>query len=71
MQSQTKSSRITLPEVYDVSRNFDYNNNAEKQITKPIKGNEISQKKPRIAQGRAGMRRRKPPINQTGAQYLF
>ena len=41
----------------------------EKQNIRPIKGNEISQEKPRMGQGRAGMRRRRPPpINQTVTQ---
>ena len=48
--------------------NLDPNIQPEKQITKPIKGNEILQEKPRIRQGRAEKRRRKPPINQTIAQ---
>ena len=37
----------------------------QKQNIKPLKGNEIFQKIPRIGQGRAGMRRRKYPIYQT------
>ena len=68
MQSQTKSSRIKLLEVHGVSKNTDPNNQPEKHITKPIKENKISQENQRIGQGRAGMRRRKPPINQTIAQ---
>ena len=39
----------------------------EKQNIRPLKGSEISQEKPRIGQGRAGVRRRKSPINQTTA----
>ena len=35
-----------------------------------LKGNEISQEKPRIGQRRAGMRRMPPPINQTNASEL-
>ena len=50
-----------------MSRNLDPNIQSEKQITKLVKGNEILQGKPRIGQGRAGMRR-KPPFNQTIAQ---
>ena len=52
----SKSSRIKLPEVHGVSKNVDTNIQPEKQITKPRKGNEISQEKPGIGQGRAGMR---------------
>ena len=69
MQSQTKSSGIKLPEVHGVSKNLDLNIQPEKQNIIPLKGNEISQEKPRIHQGRAGMRRRRPSfINQTIAQ---
>ena len=65
-QSQTKSSRIKLPEVHDVRKNLDPNIQPEKQNIRPLKGNEISQEKARIGQGRAGMtRRRVPAINQT------
>ena len=68
MWSQTKSSRIKLPEVHGVSKNLDPNILPEKQSIRPLKGNEISQEKPRMHQGRVGMRRKKPPINQTIAQ---
>ena len=63
-QSQTKSSRIQLPEVYGVRKNLDPNILPEKQHTNPIHGNT---EKPHIGQGRAGMRRRRrpSPINQT------
>ena len=67
MQSQTRSSGIKLPEVHDVSKNLDPSIQPEKQNIRPLKGNEISQQKPRIGKGRAGMRRRKSPINQTTA----
>ena len=63
--SQTKSSRIKLPEVHGVSKNLNHNIQPEKQTIKPLKGNEISQEMPRIGQGRTGIRRRKSPINQT------
>ena len=57
-----------MPEVHGVSRNLDPNIQPEKQNIRPLKGNEISQEKPRIGQGRAGMRRRRlPPINQNNA----
>ena len=39
----------------------------EKQNIKPLKGNEISQERPHIGHGRAGMRR-PSPINQTITQ---
>ena len=68
MQSQTKSSRIKLPEVHGVSKNLDPNIQPEKQPIRPLKGNEISQEKSRIGQERAGMRRSLPPSDQTIAQ---
>ena len=57
----TKSSEIQLPEVHGVSKNLDPNIQPEKLNMRPLKCNEISQEKPRIGQGRAGMRRRRPP----------
>ena len=60
--SQTKSSGIKLPEVHGMRRNLDPNILPEKHHTNPIKGNT---EKPCIGQGRAGMRRRPSPINQT------
>ena len=68
MWSPTKSSRIKLLEVLGVSKNWDPSIQQEKQTIRPLKGNEILQEKPTIGQGRAGMRRRKPPIKQTIAQ---
>ena len=65
MKSQTKSSGIKLLEVHSVSKNVDPNTQPEKQNIRPLKGTKISQEKPQIGQGRAGMRRRPPPINQT------
>ena len=43
MGSQTQSSGIKLLEVDGVSENLNPNIQPEKQITKPIKENEISQ----------------------------
>ena len=54
-------------EVHGVSKNLDPTIQPEKLNIRPLKGNKISQEKPRIDQGRAGMRRRKSPINQTNA----
>ena len=67
MQSQTKSSRIKLPEVHGVSKNLDPNIQQQKQNIRPLKGNEISQEKPSIGQGGKAMRGRKSSINQTTA----
>ena len=61
MQSQTKSSGIKLPEVHGVSKSLDPNIKQIKQNIKALKGNEISHKRPQIGQGRAEMRRRRPP----------
>ena len=51
-----------------MSKNLDPNIQPEKQTIRPLKVNEILQEKQRIGQGRAGMRRRKSPIDQTIAQ---
>ena len=52
-----------------MSKNLDPNILPEKLYIKPLKGNKISQEKPGIGQGRAGMRRRRPaPINQAITQ---
>ena len=65
-QSQTKSSGMKLPEVHGVSKSLDPNIQLKKnQNIKPLKGNKILQERPQIGQGRVGMRRRPPPINQT------
>ena len=45
-----------------MSKNLDPNIQPEKQTIRPLKGNEISQKKSRIGQGRAGMRKRSLPL---------
>ena len=57
-----------MPEVHGVSKNLHPNIQPEKQTMKTLKGNKIPQKKPRIGQGIAGLRRRKPHINQPIAQ---
>ena len=43
-----------------MSKNLDPNILPEKQYIEPLIGNEISQEKPQIGQGRTGMRRRRP-----------
>ena len=53
MWSETKSSRIKLPEVHGVGKNLDPNIQEEKQAIRPIKSNEILQEKPRIGQGKS------------------
>ena len=51
-------------------KTLDPNIQPEKQIIRPLKGNETSQEKQWRGQGRAGMRRRKSPINQTIAAEM-
>ena len=46
-----------------MSKNLDPNILPEKQNIKPIKGKEILQEEPQLGQGRAGMRRRRPPTH--------
>ena len=71
MWSQTRSSGIKFMEVHGVSKNLNLNIQPEKQNIRALKCNEISQEKPRIGQGRPGMRkRRSPPINQTNVSEL-
>ena len=65
MQSQTKSSGIKLPEVHGVSKSLDPNIQPEKQNIKPLNGNGFPQDTPQIDQGRAGIRRRRPPTHQS------
>ena len=63
--SQRKSSGIKLPEVHGMSKSLDPNIQPEKQNIRPFRGNENLWERPQICQGRAGMRRRRPPlINQ-------
>ena len=58
-----------MPEVHGGSERLGANIQPEKQNIKPLKGNAISQERPQIGQGRAGMRRRRPPpINQSITQ---
>ena len=68
---QTRSSGIKLLEFHGVSKNLDPNIQPEKQNIRHLKGNEISQERPRIGQGRVGMRKRRPPpINQINVSEL-
>ena len=57
--SQANSSGIKLPEVHGLGKGLDPNTQQEKQFLMPTAGtkeNEVSQIKPRIGQGRAGLR---------------
>ena len=71
-QSPAKSSGIKLPEVHGISKGIDPNVQPEKQVIKPIaitKMKEVSQVKPMLGQGRAGLRCKiKTPIPKPIAQ---
>ena len=57
--SQAKSSGIKLPEVHGIGKRLAPNVQPEKQVIKPIafmKMKEVSEIKPRLGQGRAGLR---------------
>ena len=62
-QSQTKSSGIKLPEVHGVKKIFDINTLPEKQKTAPQVKKSIKIK-PRIGQGRVGIKCKKPYITK-------
>ena len=62
-RSQTKASRVELPEVHGSSKRLDPHRIPERQ-TQPITRLEID-KKTRIGQGRARMRRKAPPLLNT------
>ena len=58
-RAQAKSSGLTFPEVHDIDKGIDPNIRLEKQVIKPIITSEvkgISQVKPRLCQGRAGIK---------------
>ena len=72
-RSQAKSSGIKLPEVHGIGKELDLNKLPEKQVIKTIVAAEVigsSQIKPRLGQGRAGLRCKiktpmPPPINKS------
>ena len=74
IRSQARSSGIKLPEVHGVGKSLDPNILPEKQVKQPlvskVKVPEPSQTKPRLGQGRAGLRCKKPQINQPTAQLV-
>ena len=59
-QSQAKSSGIKLLEVHGLSKGLNPNIQPEKQVMKPVisKVKEIPQTKPRLGQGRVGLRQK-------------
>ena len=60
-QSQTKSSGIKLPEVYGIKKTLDTNSLPERQ-KHPLKLKIIPKIKPRLGQGRVGIKCKKPYI---------
>ena len=61
---QAKSSGITLPEVHRVDKGIDPNILLEKQDINPIISSEmkgVTQNKPRLGQGRAGIKQKIKP----------
>ena len=56
---QTKSSRVTLPEVHGTKKTLDTNILPEKQKLVP-KSKKIIESKTRLGQGRAGIRHKEP-----------
>ena len=59
-RSQTKASGVQLPEVHGSRKRLDPHRVPEKQ-SQPIAGLDVD-RKPRIGQGRAGVRRKAPPL---------
>ena len=59
-RSQTKASGVQLPEVHGSRKRLDPHRIPEKQ-PQPIVGQDVD-RKPRIGQGRPGVRRKAPPI---------
>ena len=58
-RSQTKTSGIILPEVHGIDKGIDQNIRPEKQVIRPRVAPEakgVSQVKPRLGQGRAGIK---------------
>ena len=64
MQLQTKSSGIKLPEVHGIKKTLDTNTLPEKKqkITPHMK--KIVEIKPRLGQGRAGIKYKKPLVTR-------
>ena len=59
-RSQTKPSGVQLPEVHGLRKRLDPHKIPERQ-PQPITGLDV-ERKPRIGQGRAGVRRKAPPL---------
>ena len=63
-RSQMKASGVELPEVHGSRKRLDPHRIPERQ-TQPIARLEVD-RKPRIGQGRAGVRRKAPPFLDSG-----
>ena len=63
-RSQTKASGVQLPEVHGSRKRLDPHKIPEKQ-PQPVMGLD-GERKPRIGQGRAGVRRKAPPLLDPG-----
>ena len=59
-RSQTKASGVQLPEVHGLRKGLDPHKKPENQ-PQPIVSSDVA-RKPRIGQGRAGVRRKAPPL---------
>ena len=79
-RSQARSSCITLPEEHGIDKGIDPNIRLEKQVMKPIITSEvkgISQVKPRLGQGRAGIKQKtlkfpvSPPLDKPEQTQLL
>ena len=67
-RSQTKASEVQLPEVHGSRKRLDRHKIPEKQ-PQPIMGLDVD-RKPRIDQGRAGVRRKALPLWIQGRELL-
>ena len=63
-----KSSGIILPEVHGIGKSLDLNIQSDKQVIMPVtvtEVKEVTEIKPRVGQGRAGLRCKiKSPVNR-------
>ena len=69
MQSQTKATGITLPEVHGAKKTLDTRVLPEKQ--KPqIQAEQVVKIRPRLGRGRAGIRHKKPqPVTASNCSH--
>ena len=67
-RSQMKASGVQLPEVHGFRKRVDPHKIPEKQL-QPITGLDV-ERKPRLGQVRAGLRRKAPPLWIQGKELL-